>query len=135
ATDQALLAGPVEVTVDGDFLLTASLPTLAPGGMCRMGLGPAEAIGVTRRTNLHESTAGLRNNVTVLDHRVHVELANRLPVPVSVEVRERVPVTSEADVRIEERADWAAPEDDESPEHHAPGTRLWRVELPAGGTV
>lgn len=135
ATDQALLAGPVEVTVNEDFLLTAALPTLAPGGVCRVGLGPAEAIGVTRRVNLRESTAGLRNNVTVLDHRVHVELANRLPVPVSVEVRERVPVTSDADVRIEERADWTAPEGDAGPERHAPGTRLWRIELPAGGTT
>ncbi|MGW4024021.1 DUF4139 domain-containing protein [Streptomyces sp. NPDC005009] len=135
ATDQALLAGPVEVTVNEEFLLTAALPTLAPGGVSRVGLGPAEAIGVTRRVNLHESTAGLRNNVTVLDHRVHVELANRLPVPVSVEVRERVPVTSDADVRIEERAGWTAPEVGTGPERHAPGTRLWRIELPAGGTT
>ncbi|WP_217133839.1 DUF4139 domain-containing protein [Streptomyces sp. AC558_RSS880] len=135
ATGQALLAGPVEVTVNEDFLLTAALPTLAPGGACRVGLGPAEAIGVTRRVNLRESTAGLRNNVTVLDHRVHVELANRLPVPVSVEVRERVPVTSDADVRIEERADWTAPGGDAGLERHAPGTRLWRIELPAGGTA
>lgn len=66
---------------------------------------------MTRRTHLTESTAGLRNNVTVLDHRVHVELANRLPAAVRVEVRERVPVTSEADVRIEERAGWTEPED------------------------
>ncbi|WP_431997120.1 DUF4139 domain-containing protein [Streptomyces fungicidicus] len=135
ATGQALLAGPVDVTVDEDYLLTAALPTLAPGGVCRVGLGPAEAIGVTRRTNLRESTSGLRNNVTVLDHRIHVELVNRLPVPVSVEVRERVPVTSDPDVRIEERADWTAPEDGAGPEHHVPGTRLWRVELPAGGTA
>ncbi|KAF3463462.1 DUF4139 domain-containing protein [Streptomyces sp. Tu 3180] len=135
ATDQALLAGPVEVTADEDFLLTAALPTLAPGGVCRVGLGPAEAIGVTRRTNLHESTSGLRNNITVLDHRVRVELANRLAVPVTVEVRERVPVTSDADVRIEERADWTAPEDGAGAEHHAPGTRLWRIELPPGGTA
>ncbi|MGW4109066.1 DUF4139 domain-containing protein, partial [Streptomyces sp. NPDC004976] len=131
----ALLAGPVEVTVDEEFLLTASLPTLAPGGECRVGLGPAEAIGVTRRTNVHESTAGLRNNTTVLDHRVHVELANRLTVPVLVEVRERVPVTSESDIRIEEQADWTAPGNDGEPERHTPGTRLWRVELPAGGTA
>ncbi|WP_406358399.1 DUF4139 domain-containing protein [Streptomyces sp. NBC_01635] len=135
ATEQALLAGPVEVTVDEEFLLTASLPTLAPGGECRVGLGPAEAIAVTRRTNLHESTSGLRNNVTVLDHRVHVELANRLPVPVCVEVRERVPVTSDTDVRIEERAEWTVPESGADPERHTPGTRLWRVELPAGGTA
>ncbi|MCX4587378.1 DUF4139 domain-containing protein [Streptomyces sp. NBC_01481] len=135
ATDQALLAGPVEVTVDDDFLLTAALPTLAPGGVRRVGLGPAEGIRVTRRTNLHESTSGLRNNTTVLDHRVHVELANRLARPVTVEVRERVPVTSEPDVRIEERADWTAPEDGTGPDRHAPGTRVWRLDLPAGATA
>ncbi|MGW0364439.1 DUF4139 domain-containing protein [Streptomyces sp. NPDC002990] len=135
ATDQALLAGPVEVTVDDEFLLTAALPTLAPGGVRRVGLGPAEGIRVTRRTNLHESTSGLRNNTTVLNHRVHVELANRLARPVTVEVRERVPVTSEPDVRIEERADWTAPEAGVEPDRHAPGTRVWRVDLPAGGTA
>lgn len=135
ATDQALLAGPVEVTVDDDFLLTAALPTLAPGGVRRMGLGPAEGIRVTRRTNLHESTSGLRGNTTVLDHRVHVELANRLARPVTVEVHERVPVTSEPDVRIEERADWAAPEEGTGPDRHAPGTRVWRLDLPAGATA
>ncbi|WP_371798357.1 DUF4139 domain-containing protein [Streptomyces sp. NBC_01707] len=135
ATDQALLAGPVEVTVDDDFLLTTALPTLAPGGVRRVGLGPAEGIRVTRRTNLHESTAGLRNNTTVLDHRVHVELANGLARPVVVEVRERVPVTSEPDVRIEERADWTAPDDGTEPDRHAPGTRVWRLELPAGATA
>ncbi|MGZ9928525.1 DUF4139 domain-containing protein [Streptomyces sp. NC-S4] len=135
ATDQALLAGPVEVTVGEDFLLTAALPTLAPGGVRRVGLGPAEGVRVTRRTNLRESTAGLRNNITVLDHQVHVELANRLAGPVTVEVHERVPVTSDPDVRIEERADWTAPEAGAGPEHHAPGTRVWRVDLPAGGTT
>ncbi len=134
ATDRALLAGPLEVAADGDFLLTTSLPTLAPGGECRVGLGTDEAIGVTRRTNLRESISGLRNNVTVLDHRVHVELANRLPVPVTVEVRERVPVTSDADVRIEEKADWQAPAAGTDADEHAPGTRLWRVEIPARAT-
>lgn len=135
ATDRALLAGPVEVTVDDRFVLTAALSTLAPGGLRRVGLGPAEAIRVTRRTELRESTSGLRNNTTVLDHRIHVELANRLGSHVTVEVRERVPVTSEPDVRIEERADWTTPVDGEGPEHHAPGTRIWRVDLPAGGTA
>lgn len=136
ATDQSLLAGPVEVIVDDDFLLTAALPTLAPGGARRVGLGPAEGVQVTRRTQVNESTSGLRGNTTVLDHRVHVELANRLAVPVTLEVRERVPVTSEPDVRIEERADWASLREDASgPGRLAPGTRVWRVDLPAGGTA
>ncbi|MFD6285287.1 DUF4139 domain-containing protein [Streptomyces sp. NPDC060205] len=135
ATDQALLAGPVEVTADDDFLLTTALPTLAPGGTRRVGLGPAEAIRVTRRTELRESTAGLRNTTTVLDHRVHVELVNRLARPVAVEVRERVPVTSDPDIRIEERAEWTTPEEGAGPDTFAPGTRVRRVELPAGGSA
>ncbi|MFE5819922.1 DUF4139 domain-containing protein [Streptomyces sp. NPDC056479] len=135
ATDQALLAGPVEVTSDDDFLTTAALPTLAPGGVRRMGLGPAEGIRVTRRTNLRESTSGLRNNTTLLAHHVHVELSNRLAQAVTVEVHEQVPVTSEPDVRIEEHADWTTPEQDGGPDRHAPGTRVWRVDLPAGGSA
>ncbi|WP_406835229.1 DUF4139 domain-containing protein [Streptomyces sp. AHU1] len=135
STDQALLAGPMEVSVGDDFLLTTALPTLAPGGVRRVGLGPAEGVRVTRRTNLHESTSGMRGTTTVLDHRIHVELTNRLAGPVTVEVRERVPVTSDADIRIEERADWATPRDEAEGEHHAPGTRLWRVDLPAGATT
>ncbi|MFF2009656.1 DUF4139 domain-containing protein [Streptomyces sp. NPDC058195] len=135
ATGQALLAGPVEVTVDDDFVLTAALPTLAPGGVRRVGLGPAEAVRVTRRTQLRESASGLRGTTTVLDHHVHVELANRLARPVTVEVHERVPVTSDPDVRVEERADWTVPEDGTGPEQHAPGTRVWRLDLAAGATA
>ncbi|MBE8475491.1 DUF4139 domain-containing protein [Streptomyces justiciae] len=135
ATDQALLAGPVEVRVDDDFVVSAALPTLAPGGARRMGLGPAESIRVTRRTSLKESTAGLRNNVTVLAHGVHVELVNTLGEPVTVEVREQVPTAAEADIRIEEQADWTVPEDTASADDPDPGTRVWRVDLPAGGTA
>ncbi|MGK4580402.1 DUF4139 domain-containing protein [Kitasatospora sp. HPMI-4] len=135
---QPLLAGPVEVGVDGEFLLTAALPTLAPGDTRRVGLGAAEGIRVARRTELYESTAGLLANTAVLDHRVRVELANRLGHPVTVEVRERVPVTADADIRIEERPGWTAPggQGGTGPsEDHAPGTRVRRVELPAGGTA
>ncbi|MFD6534544.1 DUF4139 domain-containing protein [Streptomyces sp. NPDC060184] len=135
ATGQALLAGPVEVTVDDEFLLTAALPTLAPGGVRRVGLGPAEGVRVTRRTNLHESASGLRGNTTVLNHGVRVELANGLPRPVRVEVHERVPVTGDPDVRIEERAGWAAPVEGAGPDQYAPGTRVWRLDLPAGATA
>ncbi|WP_370409359.1 DUF4139 domain-containing protein [Streptomyces fradiae] len=140
---QALLAGGMEVAGGDGLMVTAALPTLAPGGERRVGLGPADGIRVTRRTQLHESTAGLRGGTMVLDHRVRVELANTLARPVTVEVQERVPVSSEADVKIQERADWAEPArpgDGASgagpePETLAPGTRLWRVDLPAGATT
>ncbi|MEV7776064.1 DUF4139 domain-containing protein [Kitasatospora sp. NPDC086791] len=133
-TDRAVLAGPVEVTVDDEFLLTAALPTLAPGGVRRLGIGVTESIEVARRTELRESATGmLKGNSTVLDHRVHVRLANRLGRAVTVEVRERVPVTSDAEIRIEERADWHAPT--VSTPECPPSTRLWRVDLPPGGSA
>ncbi|MFI9365423.1 DUF4139 domain-containing protein [Kitasatospora sp. NPDC053057] len=131
-TDRAVLAGPVEVTVDDEFLLTAALPTLAPGETRHLGIGVTESIEVARRTELRESATGmLKGNSTVLDHRVHVQLANRLGRAVTVEVRERVPLASDTEIRIEERADWHAPAvpTPECP----PGTRLWRIELPPGG--
>ncbi|MGW2400867.1 DUF4139 domain-containing protein [Kitasatospora sp. NPDC001664] len=131
ATDHALLAGPVEVSVDGDFLLTAALPTLAPGATRRLGLGVAEGVRVARRTELRESTTGALSKTTVLDHRVHVELVNRLAHPVTVEVRERVPVPGEPDVKVQERPGWTAP--DGPSEEYPPSTRLRRVDLPAHG--
>lgn len=133
---QALLAGPLEVTVDGEFLLGTALPTLAPGATRRVGLGVAESVRATRRTEVRESTAGLRGTTTVIEQRVHVELANRLGHPVTVEVRERIPVVGDKDIRLEERPSsppWSAPAT--ASEAYPAGTRLWRVELPPGGRV
>ena len=129
----ALLEGGAEVTVDGEFLLGTALPTLAPGQRRRVGLGIVESIRVARRTSMRESAAGLRSGTTVLDHGIEIELANRLGRAVTVEVRERVPVGSEKDIRIEEKPaspPWTAvpPEEDEE---HQRGLRLWRVTLPA----
>ncbi|WP_052069690.1 DUF4139 domain-containing protein [Streptacidiphilus albus] len=129
----ALLEGAAEVTVDGEFLLGTALPTLAPGQRRRVGLGIVESIRVARRTSMRESTAGLRSGTTVLDHGIEIELANRLGRAVTVEVRERVPVGNEKDIRIEEKPaspPWTAvpPEEDEE---HQRGLRLWRVTLPA----
>jgi len=131
SSGNALLAGSAEVTVDGAYLRSVELPTLAPGQQRRVGLGVVEGIRMARRVHMRESTAGLRGGTTVLEHAVEIELANRLGHPVSVEVRERVPVSDDKDVRIEDRPatpPWTAvpPEQDE---HHQRGLRVWRVTL------
>ncbi|MFK0194969.1 DUF4139 domain-containing protein [Kitasatospora sp. NPDC090308] len=133
ATAHALLAGPVEVSVDGDFLLTAALPTLAPGGVREVGLGRAEELRVARHTEVRESTSGVLNSTTVLDHGVRIELVNRLPHEASVEVRERVPVPGDPEVRIEERPGWSPPAE---PSAEVPASaRIRRVVVPPGGSV
>jgi Domain of unknown function (DUF4139)/N-terminal domain of unknown function (DUF4140) len=136
----ALLAGPADVTVDGEFVLTAPLPTLAPGEVRRVGVGVAQSVRVARRTHMRESTAGLRGGTTVLDHTVEIEVANRLPHRALVEVRERVPVATDKDVRIEEHPatpPWTAGERplDGQDGTYVRGARVWRVELEPGRTV
>ncbi|MGF1432380.1 DUF4139 domain-containing protein, partial [Kitasatospora sp. LaBMicrA B282] len=134
AADRALLAGPLEVTADEEFLLTTALPTLAPGDSRRIGLGVAESVRVTRRTETQESTAGLRGNATVVTERIHLELANRLGRAITVEVRERIPVTADREIRIEEQPGtpaWTAPP--APSEIHPQGSRYWRIELPPHG--
>nr|WNW42549.1 DUF4139 domain-containing protein [Streptomyces sp. Li-HN-5-13] len=133
ATAHALLAGPVEVSVDGDFLLTAALPTLAPGGVRELGLGRAEELRVARHAEVRESTSGVLNSTTVLEHGVRIELVNRLPHEASVEVRERVPVPGDPEVRVEERPGWSPPE---QPSEAVPSSaRIRRVVVPPGGSV
>ncbi|SFK98057.1 DUF4139 domain-containing protein [Streptomyces pini] len=141
ASRHPLPAGPADVVVDGDFVLTAPLPTLAPGECRRVGIGAVESVKAARRTRLRESTAGLRGGTTVLDHTVEVELANRLAHRITVEVRERVPVSTDKEVRIEERpaeppwTDPGRPLDDGGDGRHVRGARIWRVELEPGRTT
>ncbi|MFP8882969.1 DUF4139 domain-containing protein [Streptomyces mangrovi] len=143
ASRHPLPAGPADVVVDGDFVLTAPLPTLAPGECRRVGIGAVESVKAARRTRLRESTAGLRGGTTVLDHAVEVELANRLAHRITVEVRERVPVSTDKEVRIEERpaeppwTDPGRPLDDGGggDGRHVRGARIWRVELEPGRTT
>ncbi|MFD0328967.1 DUF4139 domain-containing protein [Streptacidiphilus monticola] len=129
-----VLAGPAEVVLDGAYLTTVPFPTLAPGRSRRVGIGVAEEIRVARTLRVSESTAGIRSNTTVLEHRLTVELANQLPRAVVVEVQERVPVSDDRDVRIEDvpsSPQWRVVEPRED-ETHRRGLRVWRVGLAPG---
>ncbi len=135
-TPHALLAGPVDVTLGDEFLMTSPLPTLAPGATQRLGLGVEESIKVSRNTRFDEASGGVFGGANVLTHRVSVEVANRLGRPVTVEVRERVPVApkDEKDIKVEEaeiKPAWRTPEPlpGDTP---VDGERAWRVTLQAG---
>ncbi|MFE2947842.1 DUF4139 domain-containing protein [Embleya sp. NPDC059267] len=134
ASAHALLAGPADVSVAGEFLMTVPLPTLAPGARERVGVGVVESVQVSRNAHMRESTAGLRGGTAVLDHRIEIEAVNHLGRSIRLDILERVPVTDDKDVRIEEHA--GAPrwvEDTELRDgRHVPGARVWHVELAAG---
>ncbi|MBE4751574.1 DUF4139 domain-containing protein [Corallococcus sp. ZKHCc1 1396] len=135
-TPHALLAGPVDVTLEDEFLMTSPLPTMGPGETQRLGLGVEEALQVARNTRFDEATGGMFGNSTVLTHHVSVELANHLSRPVNVTVSERVGAVPESqkDIKVEET--------EVTPPWHKPtpipgelpveGERVWRVSIPAG---
>jgi uncharacterized protein (TIGR02231 family) len=132
-----LLAGPVDVLVDGQYTATVQLPPLAPGQSRRIGIGVEEGVRVARRTRTEESTTGLRGGTSVVARAVEIDVVNRLGRPVSLEVLERVPVSDDRDVKIEDAAatpPWTVvpPEEDEERRR---GLRRWRIAVPAGGTA
>jgi len=135
-TPHALLAGPVDVTLGDEFLMTSPLPTLVPGAVQRLGLGVEESLKVSRNTRFEEVSGGMFGGVTVLAHHVSIELANRLNQPVTVEVHERVPAVpvSEKDVKVEEQE--VLPPWHKRPllpeETPVEGERAWRVTLKPG---
>ncbi|WNG39053.1 mucoidy inhibitor MuiA family protein [Archangium violaceum] len=137
-TPHALLAGPVDITLGDEFLMTSPLPTLAPGATQQLGLGVEESIKVSRNTRFDEVSGGMFSNSNLLTHHVSVELANRTQQRVTVEVLERVPVvpSAEKDIKVEEsevQPAWSKRTllPGETP---VEGERAWKVTLQPGET-
>jgi hypothetical protein len=135
-TPHALLAGPVDITLGDEFLMTSPLPTLAPGATQRLGLGVEESIKVSRNTRFDEASGGMFGGATMLTHNVCVELANRTQHRVTVEVLEGVPAVpaAEKDIKVEEsevKPAWSKRSllPGETP---VEGERAWKVTLQPG---
>jgi uncharacterized protein (TIGR02231 family) len=133
----ALLQGPCDVSLDDGFLLTTALPTVRPGGDVELGLGVEEAIKVARKTSFKETSGGLLGGSTVLPHELEIEIANRLGAAAALEVRERIPISFDTDVKIDEaqvKPPWSK---DEAPREGqlVRGGRTWRVTVPPGETL
>ncbi|MFZ5439469.1 MAG: DUF4139 domain-containing protein [Myxococcota bacterium] len=136
----ALLPGPVDVTAGDEFLMTTTLPAIAPGAehSHRLGLGVEESIKVARKTQYKETTGGFLGGSTVLPHELEIELNNRLATPALIEVRERVPVVdpTEKDLKVEDGECSPPWEKVDVPIDGVvvKGARRWRVTLAPGAT-
>jgi uncharacterized protein (TIGR02231 family) len=136
--DGILPDGPADVLVDGDFLLTTPLRDVAPGGELRLGLGVEQAVKVARNTTFEEHAAGLMGGRLDLKHGIRIDLTNHLTEAVDVDVRERIPVRSEAekeDLEVEvNRVEppWEPYSPTDQPD--LKGAYAWRVAVPAQET-
>ena len=131
-----LLSGPADVYVDGEYILSTNIATVPPKGKMEIGLGVEQGIKVARNTFYQESRSGI---VLVafneLQHKIKIEIANRLSKEARIEVRERIPVPQEGakvDVQINGvTPDWEKYEQEERGKPIEGGYR-WRVKVPGG---
>ncbi|HYV49694.1 MAG TPA: DUF4139 domain-containing protein, partial [Myxococcaceae bacterium] len=133
----ALLAGPTDVSFGEELAMTVQLPTVPPRGEERAGLGVEESIQVARNTRYKETTGGLLGGASVLQHEVEIELRNNLARPVPVEIRERVPVSTHEQIKVEEgqaSPPWKPASELGPPKPGAAttGARVWQVTVAPG---
>lgn len=98
-----LMAGPVDVYVGAEYLITSELSFTPRGGELSIGLGVAQGVKVARNTRFREESAGLMKGALVLHHAIDVEIHNHAGRAIDLEVRERVPVIREGeeDIKVE----------------------------------
>jgi len=130
-----LLAGPADVYVNGEYILSTNIATVPPKGQMELGLGVEQAIKVARNTSYDE----VRSGETIvafneLRHKIKIDITNLLPREAKIEVRERLPIPQEgAKVDVQINQVTPAWEQYKQKERSAPirGGYRWRVEVPA----
>ncbi|HYH98593.1 mucoidy inhibitor MuiA family protein [Hyalangium sp.] len=134
-----MLTGPAEVYVGGEYVLSTTLPAVAPRGDFKLGLGVEQAIRCARNTKYREARTGTKIVATTeLWHDLLIDLANNLDREIVCEVRERIPQPAEeAEVVVEEGTVTPAWEPYTQEERTKPleGGRRWRVTVPANSTM
>jgi uncharacterized protein (TIGR02231 family) len=134
-----MLAGPAEVYVGGEYVLSTTLPAVAPRGDFKLGLGVEQAIRCARNTKYHEARSGTKIVATTeLWHELFIDLANNLDREIVCEVRERIPQPAEeAEVVVEEGTITPAwePYTQEERTKALDGGRRWRITVPANSTA
>ncbi|MFJ3906336.1 mucoidy inhibitor MuiA family protein [Streptomyces sp. NPDC090025] len=129
----ALLAGPVDLVRSSGFTGRATLDFTAPGAPAELAFGSDDDYRVVRRAEESRATAGFAQR-TVIGHTVRVHLS-RLSAPGElgdqvVTVRERIPVSEVAAVRVNLREEQCSPMPDAVDED---GIVRWEVPVPPGG--
>jgi len=133
--DAPLLSGSADVYVDGEYILSTTLPTVPAKGQVELGLGVEQGIKVARNTTYRE----VRSNQLLvafneLRHHLTIDIANRLANEARIEIRERIPVPQEGekvDVELGQVSpQWHKYEQEERGKPIQGGYR-WRIKIPS----
>jgi hypothetical protein len=131
-----LLSGPGDVYVDGEYILSSNIATVPPKGKMEIGLGVEQAIKVARNTFYQETRSGtVLVAFNEMQHKIEIEITNRLSKEARIEVRERIPVPQEG-AKVDVQIDRVSPawEKYEQEKRGTPirGGYRWRVKVPGG---
>ncbi len=103
-TPSPLLAGPVSVFLASDFVGETDLTTCSSGEELDLGLGADEEIHVTRDVQKKRDTRGAFGSSYKFDVNVAISVANNKARPVTLAVLDRMPFTTDNDLKIKEGA-------------------------------
>ncbi|MCB1174604.1 MAG: mucoidy inhibitor MuiA family protein [Leptospiraceae bacterium] len=95
-----LLAGPVSVFHNADYLGESKLDSIVPGSQFKLHLGSDDRILVSRQQQNFQSTSGLITTAYNKEFQIEVRLQNLNKAPVTVQVFERVPYSEDERVEI-----------------------------------
>ena len=136
--DAPVLAGPVDISINGNYLLASSLGIIPPGGGIKLGIGVEQSIKLSRNTQFKEETSGLIKGNLGLNHYIDIDLENNLGIVADVEIRERIPIPpsdkSEKEEKIKVEVLKVNPEweeYDQEPNYLSGGYR-WKVGINPG---
>ncbi len=128
-TGRTLLAGPVSTFLDDAFVGTTTIEQTAPGGEIELALGVDDQVTVERELverTAHKARFGSTRGAV---ERWRITVTNGRTTPARVTVRDRVPVSRHADVKIVDVL--LAPEPAERDEL---GRAEWVAQIDAGAT-
>jgi uncharacterized protein (TIGR02231 family) len=100
STGQVLLAGPVSTFSDDAFVGTTALPQTAPGAEIELALGVDDRVVVKRELvdrTAHKARFGSARGAV---ERWTITVENRRPNPARVIVRDRLPVSRNAEIKV-----------------------------------
>ncbi len=122
-----LLPGPAAVFHDADFVASTRLPMWAPGEQSELALGVDDRLRVQRKLHRRAETRATLGSTRRREVEYRITVDNHTPRPVTVEVRDQLPVSRDEAVVVRETT--VAPPPDERTEL---GELTWRLSLAPG---
>jgi hypothetical protein len=133
--DVPLLDGPIDVFVEGSFLVTDRLARVDRGGEFLVGMGVDDRLRVARNATMAEERAGLLGGKAVITQHVTIDVRSTLGFEAEVEVLDRLPIAGSDAVTVEplECTPAATAYNQQGEGKPIEGGQRWLVRLAAGG--